>query len=552
MRSLPALFLLALLPATLTSQAVPPVDERDEYFAGSELESYLRTLQTVGAAPIYPWSLRKFSPREADGLHPADSTAHPWRGRYNFASVPASRRYVRLIRPQVGGRYNSSFPWGLNDGAVWAGRGVTGWASGGVSARWGSASLVLAPLAFQAQNASFPIMDNGRPGRLRYGDGRLSGSVDYPQRFGDSYYGRVDLGESTLRVDYAGIAAGVSSAHEWWGPAQRFPFLLGTNAAGFPHAFVGTSQPANLWLVKLHGRVLWGGLDQSAYFEGTGVNSFLVRSRRFATGLTAVVQPRGFEQLELGVARFIHAPQPDDGLPSRYLTRAFEGILKKDLPRVVNSIPTDDRSRDGENQLASIFARLTVPAHGFEIYGELGREDHLWDRRDALLAAGERGALTLGFAKAWQRTDGRRVTRLRAEAINFQQAQVDAYRGPRVVYIHGSGSNQGHTQRGQLLGAGVGVASAAGSFIGLDALQPDGRWTLEWTRIVRQDQNGAQPTLEATRKALDVVHAVTIERLLFRGPLDLLGGASAGYNFNRDFGRDRANATLYFSVTGLP
>jgi hypothetical protein len=353
-------------------------------------------------------------------------------------------------------------------------------------------------------------------------------------------------------VDYAGLAAGVSTAHDWWGPAQRFPYILGNNAAGFPHVFAGTGTPANLWLAKLHGRMLWGELDQSPYFEAAGQNATLTRPRRFATGLTIVAQPRGLEQLELGFSRFIHAPWPDSGLPGRYISRSFEGIFKESLPKVDNPIPTDERSIDGENQLASVFARFTVPAYGFEAYGELGREDHLWDRRYLVLSGDEQSTLTLGFAKSWRGRDGRRVTRVRGEAINFQQAQIDSRRGSRVVYLHQSGSNQGHTQRGQLLGAGVGVSSAAGAFLGVDCVQPDGRWTLEWSRIVRQDQDGPDSNLHATQQALDVVHSLTAERLFFRTGADILGGASFGYNFNRDFERDRANLSLYLSLTGLP
>jgi hypothetical protein len=105
---------------------------------------------------------------------------------------------------------------------------------------------------------------------------------------------------------------------------------------------------------------------------------------------------------------------------------------------------------------------------------------------------------------------------------------------------------------GQLLGAGVGVSSAAGAFLGLDLFRPDGRWTVEWSRTVRQDQNPPDPNNTMTRRALDVVHALSVERLFFRRGLELLGGASGDFDFNRDFSHDRTNASVYFSVTGLP
>ena len=547
-------FALVSVAATiLPAQSRPPLDARDEYFAGSELESYLRTLQILGLTPAHPWSLRQLSQREIDRLMPPGTATHPWAARYAFSHAPRSRAYVRWLRPQVGARVNSAFPWGLNDGAVWAGRGATAWASGGFAARWRAVSLVVDPIAFSAQNADFQIMDNGRPGAERFGDGQFAGNVDYPQRFGDRPYTRLDPGESFLRVDYAGAAVGVATSHEWWGPSQRFPYLLGTNAAGFPHVFVGTAHPANLWLATLHGRVLWGRLDQSPYFQAAGPDSVLTRPRRFATGLVLALQPRGLGGLELGGARFFHAPWPDSGLPGRYIFRSFQGLLKSNLREEGGSIPTDDRSLDGENQLASVFARFTVPAYGFEMYGELGREDHAWDGRDLMLAPDQYASVGFGFAKAWQRKGGR-LTRLRGESIDFQPREIDKFRGGsgRPTYIHGAGSNQGHTQRGQILGAGVGVSSAAGAFLGLDRLSASGRWTLEWSRIVRQDRDAVAPQAEAERRALDVVHSLAVERLLFWRGLDVLGGLSAAYDFNRDFAADRTNLSAYVSLTGRP
>ena len=84
----------------------------------------------------------------------------------------------------------------------------------------------------------FPLLANGQSGDAAFGDGLYATVVDRPQRFGDGAYARVDAGQSQVRLDLLGAAVGFSNAHEWWGPAQRYPFLLGTNAAGFPHVFV--------------------------------------------------------------------------------------------------------------------------------------------------------------------------------------------------------------------------------------------------------------------------------------------------------------------------
>lgn len=552
LRTAPLWGALATLPAAAVAQQ--PFTAWQETGAGSPLEDYLRSLQLLDSAATEPWSLRAFSPVQLERMAPGPAR-HPWAARFRFAHDSGTGAELRLVRPRTTAWYNGAYPVGGNDGAVWAGRGVTVAAEGGAALRWGPLTAIVAPVAFWAQNAAYPILDNGRDGPLRWGDAQWSTDVDYPQRFGDQAYGRVDLGQTQVRLDGFGISLGASNAHEWWGPAQRFPFLLGNNAAGFPHVFLGTSRPANLWIARAHGRILWGRVEDSGFWEPDGG---VMRESRFVTGLALVVQPRGLEQLELGAARFFHAPWPDEGMPGRYLWRSFEGFLKSRIATVDNQIPTDDRSIDGENQLASVFARLAFPGSGFEMFAELGREDHPWDTRNLLVSPDEQSSVTIGFRKAWRRPADQMVV-LRAEAINFQQGSIDrAFWGGRnatPIYVHGAGSNQGHTHRGQLLGAGVGVASAAGAFAALDRYDPSGRWTLEWSRIVRQEVarlSVQEPPDPAIRNGSDVIHTLGVERLLFRGPLDVLAGVSGSYNFNRDFAEDRGSLGIRVSLAGLP
>jgi hypothetical protein len=526
----------ALASTSAAAQPAPPALWL-EYTVDDELERYLRSLQALGDVPLDAWTIRPLSPVQMDRLRPA-TTAHAWGARLADRDTTGLR--FALVRPTVATRYNSAFPIGGNDGAVWTGRGATVSASAGFAARWGPVSLHVEPVAFWAQNQAFPLMDNGFDGARAYADGQYPTVVDRPQRFGDEAYARVDPGQSTLRIDGAGLTAGISTANGWWGPAQEFPFLLGTNAAGFTHVFGGTSRPVDLWIARLHTRLLYGRLEQSEHFEPVGR---IQRSRRFATGILVAVTPRGLHNLEIGGARFFHAPWPDEGMPNRYLARPFEGLFKTSLDSVGNSIDTDDRSIDGENQLASVFARLVLPGTGLEVYGEIGREDHPWDLRHLILSPDEQSTFTVGFRKSWRRgATGMGV--VRAEAMNFQQRQADRVRLGPATYIHASGSNQGHTQRGQLLGANVGVGSAAGAIVGLDLIDARGRTSVEWRRVVR-----AENTALDAGEALDVVHTVGAERLLFRGSMDLAAGIDVSHNFNRDFGPDRTNVGIRFTAT---
>ncbi|HEX6910989.1 MAG TPA: hypothetical protein VF142_11360, partial [Longimicrobium sp.] len=399
--------------APLGAQAAP--DLRTEVPAGGETERYLRALQTAGAAPLYPWTLRGFSPAELEVIVPADGD-HPWAARLPAApadsaqdAAPSLR--MGLLRPRMDAVFNSAYPQGENDGPVWAGRGMTLSAAAGVQLRVGALSARLEPLVFWTENRDFdlvPLADS-----IRFRDARTPRTVDLPQRFGDGSFARVDPGESWVRVDARGVAVGASTATQVWGPATDQPLVLGANAAGFPHVFLGTSRPWNVGIGRLHARILWGSLGQSAYspMQGHG-------SRRFMSGVLGTFQPRGLDGLEVGIARFFHDPWPHGGLGSKQLFRPVESFFKVSL-----------RGRDEpggtvgtENQLASIFARWVLPRAGVEVYGEYMRDDYNWDVLDALLEPERSRGYLVGGRKVWLR--GPRMTALRAEWVATQQAHI--------------------------------------------------------------------------------------------------------------------------------
>src|SRR5690606_27528085 len=111
------------------------------------------------------------------------SLEHPWSARYDFSGE--GERFA-WVRPSTGVVFNSAFPYGRDDGAVWAGRGLTGVVQAGAAVRWGPVSATLAPVAFWAQNTSFPLATNGRGEGEALLDSRIPTWIDLPQRFGES------------------------------------------------------------------------------------------------------------------------------------------------------------------------------------------------------------------------------------------------------------------------------------------------------------------------------------------------------------------------------
>lgn len=548
-----ALAIFSLLaPAAASAQG--NVGGRNEVFAGSELESYLRYLQTLGKSESYPFSIRAFSPQEIDRLAAAD-TAHPWARRYDLQKRQHKGLEWSIVRPTVSAYLNSAFPYGGNDGPVWQGKGLTSSIQGGISARWKYFSATLAPIAFRSENQQFNLMRNGEVGFLAFADGQLPTYIDRPQRFGIDPYSQVDWGQSEIRFDGFGVAAGVSTANQWWGPTNNFPYILGNNAGGFKHFFFGTSHPADLWIAKMHARLVYGQLDQSPYSSVTGPDFFVSFAepgrKRFMAGLVASFEPRGMPGLEVGGARFFHGPTDRLGywFSVHDLKLPLQGLYKAGLPQESDTAILGGTQALKENQLASVFLRWAPPGSGFEVYGEYGREDHAADKRDLIVELDHSSAWSMGFRRAWFGSGGQMMHAVRGEMFTFESSAGSRASGEAQTYVHGV-MRQGHTERGQMLGADVGTASGSAGEFAYDRYSPRGRLTGFIRRQVAHEAR--YPTVYrrggALYRPVDVMNSVGGEVNRFFGPLEVLARLTLTANLNRYFLADQSNANFALQV----
>lgn len=535
------LLLLALPAAAQTAGSAEvggPVRTLGEVLPGGELEGYLRMLQVAGKSRAYPWSVRGFSPGDVERLAPRDSL-HPWAGRYTFERGEPGEPQLHVHPVRTRAVFNSAFPYGGNDGAVWAGKGLTTAVEAGVTARWRGLSLTLAPVAFHAQNAEFALEGEGTAGLAPFVDARYPNQIDLPQRFGEGAYSRIDPGQSTLRADVGPAAVGISTANQVWGPAFDYPIMQGTNAPGFVHAFLGTSRPLDLWIGKVHGRAFWGRLEESP-FAPTAADSAV----RFGTGLVVAFSPRGVPGLEFGFSRFFHMPWPEGGPGGEEIFKPLETFFKVNLYNVIVDGDTIESAESVvANQLAALFGRWTFPESGLELYGELASEDHRHNLRDWLLEPDHATTYSLGFRKVWMR-DERRFWSIRGEILNGQASHLARTRRQDPFYIHAH-TRQGHTSRGQLLGSPEAYGGGA-SNLALDFYHPGGRVTGFWKRAVRQEQGRFLST--GVVETPDVMQSLGAEALLFRGRWELVGGLEGVYDFNRNFDSDVANLSASFGV----
>ncbi len=532
---------LAGLPPSLPAQ-VPFSPFPEAVVVNSQGERYLRALQLLGKVPAYPWTLRYFVGAELQRLAPSPQGDHPWRDR--LAPIPAA-----ASGPQIGPAnweaqilFNSAFPAGENDGALWAGRGFTVAASGGGWGRWGPLWARLGPEMFLTQNAPFPLAPNGQGGERVWQD-PLGSGIDHPQRFGSGPYGRLDLGATALSLEVTGLVLGLSNEAQWWGPAQHYPLMLGNNAGGFPHAFLQTARPFDLRLARLHGRLISGRLDQSKYSpvqQG--------ETRRFAAAAAVVVLPKGLPGLEVGVHRFSERIWPRGGIALSHILRPF-----------ATGVSVDYRTNVWEeNQLAGAFFRWALPPAGFEFYGEVIREDFARDLRHYIVEPDDLMGRVFGFQRVWERTDGS-VLSLRGEVVSSEvhhSERGDRFRDGRLPprplprYQHGT-VRQGHTQRGQILASPT-AYGGSGWTLGLDVYSQKGRWSLDVSRTLRMDWLPV-PLEPDQRNLADVIYTLKGEWLRFRGRSFWSVVLAPMWNLNRNLqkGDDEFNLFTGVRIGGL-
>ncbi len=504
---------------------------------GDPVEDYLRILQILGDA-----DLGSFTVRPMPSLEASDSLAqgeHPWRGRTSV-STEADLGPVRVVRadPLLRAFANSRFPTTHNDGAVWQGRGLTTALDFGLTAKWRWLTVSAQPTLLFAQNRSFELAPVSGPDPYVY----PWRAIDLPQRFGPGAVWSLDPGQSEVRVDTHGVSVGASTKNMWWGPGIRNAIVMSDNAPGFPHAFIGTSHPIGIGIGDVEAQWIWGRLQQSDWVDPS------LPSERFVTGIVAAYSPSFLSGLSLGFTRVFYGWVPAGGNTLGDYFAVFQGLRKRTLATPQN--PTGD---DEFDQLASVFWRWVLPESGFEVYGEWARNDHSWELRDFLLEPEHSQGYTLGLQKALE-LQADRVLALNVEFTHLEKSTTDQVRAVPTYYAHDI-VKQGYTQKGQVIGAGIGPGGDS-QFLGADLYARWGKAGLFVERIVHDNDayyHWARPNNGQTYCCHDVSFDIGMRGLLFVNDFDLGAGMILTREYNRYFyGLDLWNLNLSLSARWRP
>ncbi len=420
-----------------------------------------------GPAPLPPGGVRGDRQRIAQlwGLDSLSGELARSASSWQPAPPPTIRRRplaAALLAPQLEARWSSALPAAGNDGLLWAGRGASALVRGGALVTAGAVRVIVLPELAYSQNRPFGALPSTAPGRSRYASPFHTGAapgdapIDLPLRFGDRPRASVGGGQSSITLSGDVVAAGVATENEWWGPGIHTALLLGTAAGGFPHAFLRTARPLRTRVGVVEARLLWGTLTPSAFADSASTTQY-----RSFSGALATLRPSILPTLTLGVERSVIRNAAGAA------TAAGRAV---DVLRLWESPPTDADeiaratgapTRRRADQLVGLFARLVAPESGAEAYVEWVRQELPRSLREFLLAP----QATQGYTIGAQWISAPAVTprpslRIQAEASNVEQSV--AIRGLAVRdFYTGFATRDGHTHRGQPLGAATGPGSSS-------------------------------------------------------------------------------------------
>jgi len=358
-------------------------------------------------------------------------------------------------------QFNTHHPYSLNDGSMIPARGYQSMISGGLYAKTGIFSIQLRPEVVFAANKTFETFTDHKTNQQLINYYKFKNIIDLPEYFPGKPYKKLFWGQSSLRMTIGSISAGISSENMWWGPGMRNSLLMTNSAAGFNHFTLNTVKPIRTPIGSFEGQIIGGRLDQSGFFGAdtnlviNGVKLYHAKREdwRYINGIVMTYQPRWVPGLFLGLTRsFIIYHNDMNGIGDYF--PVFTPLTKKsNYGESDSKVPGDQR--------ASVFIRWLLQKEHIELYFEYGREDHSYDLRDLTLQLDHSSAYICGFSKLFPlNTSGDRYIQFNFELIQLETNMTNSRENLYFWYTHQAGIPQGYTNKGQMLGAGIGPGSS--------------------------------------------------------------------------------------------
>ena len=371
---------------------------------------------------------------------------------------------MKVYGPDWYNSFNTAAPYGQNDGALWQGKGYNTSLTAGLRLEGYGFELTFKPQLSFSQNMSFDIMPSNTDSPYGYfwGYGKNVG-IDAPQRFGDKPFFVYDWGDSEVRWSWHSFTVGFGTQSIWLGPAFMNPILHSNNAASYPKGDIGLRRQKvvlpwlNWYLGDIEARIWTGKLTESDYFDNDDSNN---------------------HNMIHGLA-FAYAPSFVPGL-TLFANRVC--LVKWDWANLKYLWPKEENTHvgekgAGEDQKMSLGFDWIFPQVGFEVYGEVGKDDYsslkVYPLRTLVYTIGLKKTFTI--YEKWGI-----FGQLNLEINNNEMSHDFYFQWPYSFYYHYQ-ITQGYTNRGQLL---ANAFSPAGNsqVLNFSVYYPKGKTTLSFKR----------------------------------------------------------------------
>ena len=335
---------------------------------------------------------------------------------------------LKVFGPEWFNSYNTTAPYGQNDGALWQGKGYNTSFSTGLKIESFGFELTVKPQVSFSQNLAYNFLPGvfGNENSYFWGYG-----IDLVQRFGNKSFTNFDLGDTEIRYTFYTFTLGFGFQSPWLGPSYINPMLGSNNAPTYPKFDIGFRKTKlfipglNWYLGDFESRIWIGQLTESNFFDNNNVID-----KNLIFGFNFSYTPSFWHNFTIGVTKIC--------------TTKWGNSFFKYLNPFYSS---NDVHGIGEDQKASVYAVVLFPSVGFELYGEIGTDDYIWDNLSSLKHT---MIYTVGAKKTFNISNKCKALVL-FEWNDFEMSQDFQLQWNYMGYYGHHQVKEGYTQKGQIL-----------------------------------------------------------------------------------------------------
>lgn len=449
------LTILVFLVLKIKAQSIPVGSAGfDDYYRREQLLGKVDPNISFSIRPIFPVSIKK-----KQNVYDPDSSLSKknWTnmGPVHFAKDLGIFQVLPLTWQQ---QFNSNHPYGWNDGAMIPAKGYQTLISGGFYLKFGPLSIQLRPEYVYASNPAFNGFGSG------HNDTDLTSYytdyiVDLPERYGNGSFNKLFVGQSSIRLTFGPVSAGLSNESLWWGPGIHNSLILSNNAPGFKHVTINTVRPIKTFLGSFEAQVIGGNLNSSGFpllqtnsSNGINLPTYKQGDTRYFSGFNFNYHPKWINGLTLGLTRTFNAYANDISGIAAYIPFFTPYAKQATKGGTIDGAIGDPFPRD---QYTSLYARWLFVNAQAEVYFEYGLNDNSYNLNDFIGSPDHSRAYLVGLRKMIPFGQHGQHILVGGEITQLSQSPDRVVREAGLWYRH-SQIIEGHSNMGQILGAGIG------------------------------------------------------------------------------------------------